>query len=348
VKVGLLARANQRGIGHQSFEAYRHYPFDRTMVVLIPDLKFPDNMKRYPDASTIHLETRTHSLTEGKVVRWLKGLDVIFSVETLYDWKVADWARENGIATVVQGNPEFWVHRRKPELPNPDLWVWPTPWRPFDDMPEQWVLPVPVPDNVPRIAGDPDDDKMVVLHVAGHRALADRNGTDTFFEAIARIRRPCEIRVVGQDGQLPKPSRIPRHVNLVQIPSGVEDRWEMYRGVHLVVLPRRYGGLCLPAIEAAACGCAVMMPKVPPNDIWPIIPLDVRQGRQLQVQAGFIQTWNTTTDAIAYQIGTLEEHRFRLLARQQEAWEWAQRNTWSALEPLYHDTFAAAIGAGKI
>jgi hypothetical protein len=194
MKVGLIARANQRGTGIQTHEAFRHYPFDRTMVVAIPDMRFPDDLSLYPDATYIGLDTRAHSLPKGKICRWMEGLDVVFSVETLYDWNVADWARDMGIRTVVQGNPEFYVHRRKTDQPHPDLWVWPTSWRPFDDMPEMHILPVPVPNDRPRIAGLPEDDKLVVLHVAGHRALADRNGTDQFIEAIARLRRPCPSR----------------------------------------------------------------------------------------------------------------------------------------------------------
>jgi glycosyltransferase involved in cell wall biosynthesis len=345
MKVGLIARANQRGTGIQTHEAFRHYPFDRTMVVAIPDMRFPDDLSLYPDATYIGLDTRAHSLPKGKICRWMEGLDVVFSVETLYDWNVADWARDMGIRTVVQGNPEFYVHRRKTDQPHPDLWVWPTSWRPFDDMPEMHILPVPVPNDRPRIAGLPEDDKLVVLHVAGHRALADRNGTDQFIEAIARLRRPCEIRVIGQDGQLPLPSRVPRGVDLVNTPTGVEDRWEMYRGVHVVALPRRYGGNCLPAYEAMASGCAVMMPNISPNQTWPIVPLDFRQGRQLQVQAGFIATWNTVPDAIAYTIGQLDEHRDRLAGHQLEARAWAAANTWRALEHEYDEAFAAAIGA---
>jgi hypothetical protein len=32
------------------------------------------------------------------------------------------------------------------------------------------------------------------------------------------------------------------------------DYWAVYDDVSLLLLPRRYGGLCLPMQEAAACG----------------------------------------------------------------------------------------------
>ena len=89
----------------------------------------------------------------------------------------------------------------------------------------------------------------------------------------------------------------------------------MYRGVNLVVLPRRYGGLCLPALEAAASGCALAMTNTPPNGHWPIMPIDCRQGRNLNTQAGLIRTVNAVPDSVAYTINTLARNRGRASAR---------------------------------
>jgi hypothetical protein len=345
MKVGLIARANDRGLGVQTLEAYRHYPFDRTLVITIPDRHFPDHVDRYDRGGVtfMQLDTRSHSLGEGKIKRWARGLDVVFSVETLYDWKVADWVREIGGRTVVQANPEFFIHRRKPAEIQPDVWAWPTSWRPFDDMPEGPLLPVPALDAQPPVAAISLDDPFTVLHVAGHRALDDRNGTDGFMEALRRVRQKVTVRVVGQDGQLPTLRRCPDNVTLELNPTGVADRWDLYRGVHLVVLPRRYGGLCLPAIEAATAGCAVAMPGCVPNDIWPIIPLSFRQGRNLMVQAGLIKTFNTTPDSMAYTIDTMARNRDRLAAQQYESFSWARNNTWAKLTPIYDEVFRGAM-----
>ena len=219
--------ANDRGLGIQTWEAYKHYPFTRTLVITIPDRHFPDHVYRYghdePHAGEwvvhqLQLDTRTHSLVEGKVKRWAEGLDVVFSVETLYDWKVADWVREVGGRTVVQANPEFFIHRRKLHEIHPDVWAWPTPWRPFDDLPEGVSLPVPIPNGRPDISNG-EDGPFVVLHVAGHRALDDRNGTDGFVEALKRVREKVTVRIVGQDGELPKLGRIPDNVTVEPSPT---------------------------------------------------------------------------------------------------------------------------------
>lgn len=347
MKVGLIARANDRGLGVQTLEAYKHYPFDRTLVVAKPDTKFPDDLGRFtkPTDKVVLLDVRTHRFDDREIKDWLRGLDVVFTVETLYDWRIADWARSLGVRTVVQGNPEFWVHRRKTAEVQPDVWAWPTPWRPFDDLPEGIPLPVPVPDGRQRIAADPDDGPLVVLHVAGHRALDDRNGTDGFVQALRRVRTHGKVvvRIVGQDGQLPEIPRLSHNITVELNPDGVADRWDLYEGVHVVILPRRYGGLCLPVLEAAASGCAIAMPAISPNVLWPIIRLDARKGRNLMTQAGLLSTFNTVPDAIAHTINMMSQHRDRLRHHQDEAFAWAQANTWSQLRGRYDEVFGGAL-----
>ena len=40
----------------------------------------------------------------------------------------------------------------------------------------------------------------------------------------------------------------------------------MYKDGEVMILPRRYGGLCLPLWEALASGMPVLMPNISPND----------------------------------------------------------------------------------
>jgi hypothetical protein len=212
-------------------------------------------------------------------------------VETLYDWSLARAARSRGIRTVVQANPEFMRHNRDDwrETPHPSIWCFPTPWI-IDQMPSQRILPVPAPVDCPVRAADPDADRLVVVHVAGHRAAGDRNGTEFVLETMRLLRTKVHLKIVGQDGPntIFRDRAIVHHpcVELELIETGVEDRWDLYRDAHIALLPRRYGGLCLPAIEAMTAGVVPFMPLVPPNEIWPIVPL--RSGpsdRRLQPQS---------------------------------------------------------------
>jgi glycosyltransferase involved in cell wall biosynthesis len=60
----------------------------------------------------------------------------------------------------------------------------------------------------------------------------------------------------------------------------------MYENQHLLIIPRRYGGLCLPALEAAACGLVVAMPDVSPNEELAAIRIPVGRSRPAMFAAG--------------------------------------------------------------
>jgi glycosyltransferase involved in cell wall biosynthesis len=53
---------------------------------------------------------------------------------------------------------------------------------------------------------------------------------------------------------------------------GSSDRAELYASFDVLILPRRYGGLCLPMSEALASGLPVIMSNTSPNDA--ILPAD--------------------------------------------------------------------------
>lgn len=339
MRLGIIARCDSRGIAYQTEEACRGLQPDRVLVVMLHDKRWPERPDRYRDYDCVFADSdlRTRKLDLRKVRQFMAGLDVVFAVETLYDWEMMEIADGLGVHVVVQGNPEFYTHPRDPDRPHPDLWVWPTPWL-LDDMPGGTLLPVPAPPTRPA-AADPGDETLRVLHVAGHRALGDRNGTDLFYEAIPLLGPGVHVTVVGQDGQLASP-RLPRGVTYEAHPNGVEDRWRLYENQHVVVLPRRYGGLSLPAIEACAAGVVPMMPDVAENSMWPILPLQAKIGRRQRVPAGSVPTWLVRPNQIAYEIDKLNRDRHLLDDAQARAIDWAATNQWEDWLPTYRDALA--------
>lgn len=336
MKIGLLARADERGIAHQTREFWLHMRPHATLVMLLQDPAWPEDPGKYGrgNADFVYVDRKTRLLDPRKARKLARAVDVIFAVESLMDWDLTEIAHQEHCRTVVQGNPEFYLHGHKP-LPHPDKWVWPTPWL-RDELPGD-VLPVPVPDEPPTLAAPHLDGPLRVLHVAGHAAAGDRNGTLDFMEAVGHVRTPMEVTVVGQDGWLPKcrPSnKVTLHLN----PHGVADRWEMYKDQHVIVLPRKYGGLCLPAQEAARCGLAVVMPDCSPNEIWPGPRLRARKGRLHHAPKGRIQTWNVDPREIASTLDSLNNHRGTLGAHMEGSRAWADAHTWRALRPLYAKT----------
>lgn len=339
-RLGIIARADNRGIAFQTEEMVKHLAPAKTMVVCLNDPKWPEDRSRFTGkgVSFVDCDRGTRVMDEKPVRAFLRGLDVVLAVETLYDWRMADWAHEAGVRTVVQCNPEFFVHHRKHDFAWPDQFVWPTEWL-LDELPPGPILPVPVPDKAPVAAADPHDGPLRVLHVAGHAAAGDRNGTILFMQALTAVRQPVEVTVVGQDGRLPMAipaSNVTVHLN----PDGVEDRWDLYRGHHLLVAPRRYGGLSLVTNEACRAGLAVAMPDCSPNRRWPIWPLPVHKGRLHRAPFGPVPTFGTTPSAIAHTIDKFAQNREALEGYMRLSTKWADQNSWSALKPMYDRVLA--------
>lgn len=344
MRLGAIVRGEDRGLGVQSWEFCRAMRPERTLLVDMGELArgFPVHRDRYPGTTVVRYEGG--ELPEQAVREWLDGLDVVFAVETMYDWRLPGWAAEAGVATVVQANPEFF--RDPAELASvPTRWWAPTPWRlPF--MPEGTrVVPVPVADDrfafrAPERAAD---GVLRVLHVAGHAAMADRNGTGLVLEALRRLRPPVRIRIVTQDPRL-RPGRVRSGVDLEVIAGGVADYWRLYDDADVLLMPRRYGGLCLPAQEAMAAGLGVVMSDCEPQrSIWPAELVRSATGApRLRCPGGRLALTNARPEAIAETLNALGDNPERVAALQAASLAWAEANRWSALRPLYEAELASA------
>jgi glycosyltransferase involved in cell wall biosynthesis len=329
MKWGLIARSEtDRGIGIQTLAMYQNLCPDKTLVVIDKKSGFEPHPENYPDATLVELKHGTHrnTLDQTTVRDWWKGLDVIIAVETLYDWDMIEWAKADKIKTVVHGNPEFWVATN----PQPDQWIWPTTWR-LNHLPTGPVVPVPVP-NRPIVAADPHHPGLVkALHTAGSATIGVRNGTDIAALASRRLSNSGVKFTVYSQGPTAA-----FHRALVKPP--VKDRWEMYVDQHILILPRRYGGLCLPALEAMACGLAVAMPDCPPNRDWPTIRFNGETGRTIPMQTGPVPVFEVYANEVTNRILHYVHHRDNLAEVMQRSRDWAEENRWPNLAPLYYDT----------
>lgn len=271
LRLGLIARCETaRGLAIQSKGIFDALDFAKVLLVRVQAHKrdCDEAPEWYPNAQHVTYDHLSHTLPQEEVMAWLEGLDVVFSVETTYDWRLPDWARSMRVRTVIQGNPEFYRHDQ-PDYAHqaqPDCWWWPTTWR-LDRLPPGRVVPVPMPDIEPtaKVGGVPR-----FLHVVGKRAFEDRNGTDIVINALRSIEEPCDFTINGFGWELPEitlPLNSPVRLSVER--AGVQDRWSMYRDQSLLVLPRRYGGLCLDAKTPIdlADGLRIPIAAVLPGDL---------------------------------------------------------------------------------
>lgn len=339
MKVGLIARGEDRGLGIQTWEWSRAMRPDATLLVDMGELGggFALHHDRYPDA-TVATFSGVQFHDEQLVRGWLEQIDVAYTAETFYDLRLPQWCAEHDVRLAVHINPEFWkLHAEHTMWPALRWWA-PTTWR-LDTLPAATtVVPVPVPiDRWPTPA--PLRDQPVFLHVAGHRAANDRNGTSLLLAAVQRIRGPFHLRVLTQGDRLQLP-RVHHQVHVELVTGGTDDYWAMYHDADVLVMPRRYGGLCLPANEAAGAGLALVMTDCSPNRRWPITPVVVAGRSSMTVPAGQMALETCDVGDLARQMRQLaDDHELRH-QRQRAARSWAEAVSWPAMRTEIQEQLA--------
>jgi hypothetical protein len=338
VKLGLIARAEDRGLGNLTREFYAHMRPARTLVVRPTGADQADltdhSNEWYPDGgTTLRCGWDPGSgLDETTAREFLDGLDVVYSAETFYDWRFCEWAREMKVRTVCHMMPEYF---RPGHFTAVDRWWTPTRWR-LGHIPESVrVVPVPCPTaRFPNARFDVTHTPLTWLHPAGARARKDRNGTMQLIRAIRHLREPHHIVIAAQE--LVGHPDVPANVTIeVRDALTVENYWDVYDEIDAVILPRKYGGLCMPALEAMSAGCALVMTDVEPQRFeWPIVPIPVQRGslELLRVYEHKIGLATAQPEDIAAVMDNLAcGHPQLVMNARASALGWAHRNSWEYL-----------------
>lgn len=339
--IGVVARAEDRGLGNLTWEAVRALQPDRVLVVTMGarDAGFVAHLDRFPGATVVEWNL-DGQLPGGEVKRWLSGLDAVYCAETPYDERFPGWCAQLGVRCVIHAMPEFfrpaWA-----ELPGVTWWN-PTTWMQPSLPPGSRIMPVPVAlDRWPIPASDrAEPDVVTFLHVVGHRTAGDRNGTISLANALRRATAPMRVRFLVQGSSFPTVRSSPQ-VEIEVVRGGVEQYWDLYEGADVLVMPRRYGGLSLPVQEAAGAGLALVMTDVEPNRTWPIVPVPVRQRFPIHTPAGDVTTVEADPRVLALTLDHLATRRADLLDHQLAARAWAEENDWDRWAPRWRQALCA-------
>lgn len=276
--IGLIARADNTGLGVQSWEFCRHMAPDRTLIIDVGHLaddrehcNKTSHLDRYPDDAIVWpgWQPPTHVLAA-----FLEGLTAVYVAETPYNYALFSLAASMGVRVVLHYNWEFLEHVARPSLPAPAVFAAPSTWH-YDDLARdnKILLPVPVATDrfTPRRHGAVARE---FVHLVGRPAIHDRNGTTDVLAALRLIESDVTVTLKCQEpGHLerlvsehyPRHGR-PRNVDIVVDSRPVRDYWHNYDHGDVLVLPRRFGGLCLPVQEAMAAGMPTIMGDQSPND----------------------------------------------------------------------------------
>ena len=270
MKITIIARMDLTGLGNQSRNWVRL--LNPNKIILIDSTPFNGN-EQHPEWYEGYDTWRVNGFIQDHMIdRLLDDTDILLTFETPYSYKLIARARSRGIKTVIQNNWEFTDYLQSPLLPMPDLLVNHSYWH-LDDQEARWpditeYCPTPLfadGFNDVYLTNLKREGKVRFLHVAGRNTYEDRNGTNDVLKAISLIPKNIDFELVIKT-QTTEVDEIddPR---VVIDRSSPDDERELYRDFDAMILPRRYGGACLPAAEALMSGLPVIMTDIDPNKI---------------------------------------------------------------------------------
>lgn len=322
--LGLIVRRDNTGLGYQTKAYYKHLNPVKTMVIDLSPLNHnPQNLDWYPGEPVIMGFPNDLELRE-----FVKGLDVILTAETPYNYELYRIAHKFGVKVANVMNWEFFDHYIYPDHDIPDLIIMPSVWHLEDAEKfagEKGIKAVYIHHPVDleeieyrkRTRGNP-------FHIAGKPAAHDRNGTMTALMALPNL------RIAIQDESMANfyRSRF-RHSD---VRTNVAYK-EVFNLGDVLVLPRKYGGNCLPLNEALASGCPVIMPDISPNNHllpseW-LLPATTHESFTPRTK---VEIYDVNVDDIRQKCAWLMENIER---ESERAYEIAKTISWETLKPKY-------------
>lgn len=331
MRIGIIARGEDRGIGIQTWEAARHLAPAAVLCVSMGTYGqgFPNHWERFDGFHRFDVEWgRDYTFDLPTVHAFLDFVDVVYLVETAYYPEVYTLAAEHGVATVLHTNPE--LHRTEEATVATQVWL-PTPWRAqevawFTGGPPPILVPYPVAlDRFEYPNGLYESPPLRVLHVAGHAAYADRNGTKLVAAACRELDPELvEVTVVSQDEN---PAIGPNALRM----HATENYWDLYAGFHALFMPRRFGGLCLPIQEAKAAGLAVVGLDIEPAGYYDVLSVQAEEGSHMETGSGRVPIANANPRHLAAALTYLALHPDLARQQQRRSRRWAEVHSWDAL-----------------
>lgn len=280
MRIGLLAYSSNTGLGYQTLDFARNIECSK---ILISDLSIHNHMPVHHDRfNKLCNDVRiANGIPTNEEMEWLSDeVDLVFVCETPLNWELFNIARRKGVKTVMQYNYEFLNYFRYPDLPKVDVLASPSYWS-IKEVEDFGIAPVkylPVPINIDSIPLNDTVELETIIHIMGRPAMYDRNGTEIFLKSIIELgtaynykiyiqtpKEPASIQVLEDLNSLFSEAQGKLGANL-EVIFDIEDNTAMYKEGDLMILPRKYGGLCLPLWEALSAGMPVMMPDISPNN----------------------------------------------------------------------------------
>jgi len=282
-RCGLIARMDASGLAYQTKALHDLLKPSKTLVIDSTPFNGREQVG-YAHWYT-HGDVRySYGFIENSLLlEFIKDIDVVITCEVPYNDNLYRICKKRGIKTILQPNAELNPHILNRRLDLPDAFFLPSTWLEGETrsvgIPTYIVKP-PIIEPRKYIEIEKNPGELRLLHFQGRRAAGDRNGTDI----VAIL---PEIKGVTIDIHN-------------QLENEVKDQRDLYeQGHHALLIPRRYGGQCLPMVEGLSYGLPSIMPNIEPNRTE--LPSEwltrASKGRSIKTKHR-IETYNTTPEAI--------------------------------------------------
>jgi len=268
-RLGIIARADATGLGVQSRNWVRLLKPHK--VIVIDSTPFNKNEQHFEWYKNMNAFVVNGFISPHEINAVLQDIDVLLTFEIPYSYELLKVARNKGVKTIIQNNWEFTDYLQNPNLPLPDLLVNHSYWH-LEDQKKRWpeiseycATPLFL-EEFDSIATQNFErkGKRRFLHVAGRRTYEDRNGTEDLLAAIKLIPKDVDFELVVKTQTTDVSAYDDPRITIDR--NAPVDEKELYRDFDAMIMPRRYGGACLPMNEALAAGLPVIMTHIDPNN----------------------------------------------------------------------------------
>lgn len=340
MKIALLAYSTDTGLGIQTQSFYKHMQPHKTLIADLSRLNgMTTHHDRFGDDAQVF-----KGIPDCNAMEWLTDdVDLVFVCETPLNYCLFEKAEKKGVKTILQYNYEFLDYLQNADLPKPSVLAAPTNWHQKDVKKRKFapLIDLPVPVDASDIEIREIDECRTMFHVAGRQAIHDRNGTMTFIEAAIKCGNKFNYIIYAQELDGTTLSFIEKAQKMIHIEviKDTEKYSDIYKQGDVLVMPRKYGGLCLPMQEALAAGIPVIMPNIEPNG-YRLPPQWLSQASKNGsfMTRTMIEIYETDANFLAYKMCEFGNRDFMKWSNK-EAIEIGKGLKWEKLQEYYRTVF---------
>jgi hypothetical protein len=327
MRIGIIGRADNTGLGVETWEFCRHFPETKVLIVNFDSLG--DRYRIYPERFRNPTIIKEYPQNEA-IEAFLEDIDLLITIETPYNKNAYKIASKIGVRSILRVNYEWLC-----DYYDPDFYITPSLYH-YDDIPApKKHLPFPINRKVLPFKLRKKAKRFI--HIAGNmKAAYDRNGTELLLQAIPYIKSQ-DIEIIIKS-QVPIDSIANRYAQVRVDVCDYENYWEIWEDADVYISPRRYAAQSLPLNEAMSRGMAIIMTDMnPQNEFLPkellIKPRDIKS-LQIVKQIEIADINPQDIAAKINQIAGKDITKFSLMSNHiAQAW------SWEVLKPKYQNLF---------